>query len=96
LGFREVKALAIQKIREGKIEHVPREFDKNEYAQGLLSDDQVIAMIQSCRGDRYEVQPHHAIKSVPVHILKPLGKYDGYYVKFYFLEPDVWFLSVHK
>jgi hypothetical protein len=96
LGFKEEKARAIQKILEGKVYHVPREFDKNEYAQGLLSDEQVIAIIKSCKGDRYEMLPHHAIKSVAVHILKPAGKYDGYYVKFYFLEPDVCFISVHR
>jgi hypothetical protein len=96
LGLKEVKALAINKIREGKVNHITREFGKNKYAEGFLSDDQVIAMIQSCRGDRYEAKPHHAIRSVLVHIMKPLGKYDGYYIKFYFLEPDVIFLSIHS
>lgn len=96
MGFNEVKATAIQKIKEGKISHDPREFSKNEYAQCLLTDEQVIFMIKNCRGDRYEKRPHHKDKRIPVHILKPAGKYDGYYVKFYFLEPDVCFMSVHR
>jgi hypothetical protein len=96
LGFKDIKARAIRKIQEGDIYHVPREYEKNEYAQGLLTDDQVIEMIKICRGNCYEAKPHHFVPNMDVHILKPQGKYCGYYVKFYFLEPDICFISVHK
>ena len=77
--------------------HVPREYGKNEYAQRLITDAQVIGMIECCKGDRdYETLPHHSIPRVDVHIFKPKGKYDGYYIKLYFLEPNVCFISVHK
>jgi hypothetical protein len=97
LGFKTVKELVIKRIQEGLIYHVPREYSKNEFAQGLVTDDQVIAMIVCCKGDHdYETLPHHAIPKIAVHIFKPKGKYDGYYIKLYFLEPNVCFISVHK
>ena len=96
LGFKETRQQAIDRIRAGRIYHVPREYDKNEYAQGRLSDNDVIAMLQCCRGNRYEALPHHSILGLEVHIFKPVGKYDGYYIKLYFLEPDVCFISVHR
>jgi len=96
MGLREVKACAVQRIREGRIFHVPREYVKNEFAQGAVTAEQVIAMIESCRGDRYETRPHDSDRSVIVHIFRPRGRYDGYYVKCFFLDPDIWFISVHR
>jgi len=96
LGIKEIRQQAIEKIHEGKVYHVPREYGKNEYAKGLLSDNDVVAMLKCCRGDRYESSPHQSIPGVEVHIFKPGGKYDGYYIKLYFFEPGIWFISVHK
>jgi len=94
LGFNEIKKQAIQCILADNVQHEARESSKNLYASGYLSDEVVIKIIESCRGDCYEKNRHHFL-NVDVHILKPKGKYDGYYVKFYFIEPDVWFISVH-
>jgi hypothetical protein len=97
VGFKNIKELVVKRIQEGLIYHVPRQYDKNEYALGLVTDEKVISMIQCCRGDRdYETLPHHAIPKIDVHIFKPKGKYDGYYIKLYFLDPNVCFISVHK
>jgi len=72
-----------------------RDASKNLYAEGFLSNEDVVAIINSCRGNDYEKRKHHISSLGDVHILKPKGKYDGYYIKFYFIEPDVWFISVH-
>ena len=96
MGFKEIRQQAIEKISSGRVYHVSREYDKNEYAQGRLTDGDVISMLKCCRGDRYESSPHHSLSGIEVHIFKPGGKYDGYYIKLYFVEPDIWFISVHK
>ena len=95
LGFKDIKKLAIQKIKEGSIQHEPREFGKNFYAQGEITDEEVIEIFKNCKGDQYSTDKHHLIKSISVHVIKAIGKYDGLYVKFYFIEPDIWFISVH-
>ncbi len=94
MGFNEVKQKAVQCILSNNVQHEIRECSKNLYATGELSDEEVIKIIQSCRGDCYEKQLHHLL-AIDVHIMKPKGKYDGLYVKFYFIEPDIWFISVH-
>ena len=95
LGFRDIKKQIIECIKTGKVQHEIREAEKNLYAHGDLSDEEVINIIKNCRGDNYEKRKHHISSLGDVHILKPKGKYDGYYIKFYFIEPDVWFISVH-
>jgi hypothetical protein len=94
MGFNAIKEQAINCILLNNVQHEFRDSSKNLYANGDISDDEVVKIIQSCHGDCYEKQRHH-FYNLDIHILKPKGKYDGYYVKFYFLEPDVWFISVH-
>ena len=36
--------------------------------------------------------PHDMVKTVDVHILRK----DGWYIKFYFLDPKTIFISVHR
>lgn len=94
MSFNKVKQKVIKCILSNNVQHETRECSKNLYATGELSDEDVIKIIQSCQGDCYEKQRHHFL-DVDVHIMKPKGKYDGLYVKFYFIEPDAWFISVH-
>lgn len=82
-------------IKNGSIQHEPREYEKNLYAQGEITDEDVIEIIKNSRGNQYWKSKHHFDKTIDVHIIKAIGKYDGYYVKFYFIEPDIWFISVH-
>jgi hypothetical protein len=35
-------------------------------------------------------------RTVEVHTLKPTGKYDGWYIKFYFVADGSMFISVHQ
>ena len=82
MGFKEVKETVIQCIRCGCVQHEERESWKNLYASGDLSDEEVIKIIEYCRGDCYQRSRHHFF-NVDIHLLKPKGKYDGYYIKFY-------------
>ena len=36
--------------------------------------------------------PHHTIATATIHVLKR----DGWYIKFYFIERDTIFISVHQ
>jgi len=94
MGFNEIKQKVIKCIQMNLVQHETRTNSKNLYASGELSDEDVIDILKSCRGDCYEKQRHHFL-DVDIHIMKPKGRYDGLYVKFYLIEPDVWFVSVH-
>lgn len=97
LGFKEVKRKAIEKLLEGSILHEQRDLEKNLLASGKVSVEDVVDIIKTSRGSNYTTSPHHNTNvSVTVHIIKAVGKYDGFYVKFYFIEPDIWFISVHE
>jgi hypothetical protein len=94
LGFKEVKEKAIECIRNGHVRHVERDVGKNMFAAGAFTPEEIMQIIGSCRGDCYQTDKHHLLK-VDVHILKPRGKHDGLYIKFFFVEPDILFISVH-
>lgn len=95
MGFKEVKERAIQCIKWDHVRHVVRDLDKNLFAAEALSAEEMVRIIGSCGGDCYEIDKHHFLKT-DVHILKPRGKYDGLYIKFFFVEPDILFISVHQ
>jgi len=65
---------------------------KNLFAVGLVSEEALIKVIQACTGLQYFEKPHDFIKGLNVHIMK-IG---GWYIKFYFMEPDCVFISVHR
>ena len=95
MGFKEVKERAIECIKCDQVRHVERYLDKNLFASGAISPEEMIQIIGSCRGDCYETNKHHFLDT-DVHIFKPRGKYDGLYIKFFFVEPDILFISVHQ
>lgn len=94
MGFKEVKRKAIECIKNDHVRHVARGVEKNLFASGELTSAEVINIIGSCQGDCYETDKHHFL-DIEVHILRPRGKYDGFYIKFFFVEPDILFISVH-
>lgn len=104
MGFKETRQRAIQAIRNGKIQHEARDEieEKNLLLVGDVTTDQVISLLNACRGNQYSSSPHHLVPEVEVHIFKPEAKLDSitekepWYIKVYFLEPDIWFISVHK
>ncbi|CAM3886444.1 hypothetical protein [Rheinheimera salexigens] len=98
MGFREVKSKVLTYLTQGSYDHEVRgKIDvKNLFQCGLITDEQVIGLIKQCRGSEYEVSPHHSAPSIDVHVLKPVKNGKRWYIKFYFLEPDVVFISVHE
>ncbi len=102
MGFKEIRRLAIQAVQQGRVQHEARgEIDeKNLLLMGGVTTVQVVQLLSSCRGNQYSSSFHHLVPGIVVHIFKPevkLGlKRERWYVKFYVLEPDVWFISVHR
>jgi hypothetical protein len=98
VGFKEIRALVIGCLKSGSFEHEIRADieDKNMLFTGQVSPGDVIDMILACRGNDHQASPHDFRPSIMVHVLKPKGKYLGWYIKFYCIEPGTFFISVHK
>ncbi|MBK5915572.1 hypothetical protein [Rhodocyclus purpureus] len=93
MGFSDAKRRVLEALATGAYQHeARRDIDvKNRFQTGEITADQVAALIRKCNGNDHKMSPHHSLKSVAVHVLTK----DGWYIKFYFLEPDTWFISVH-
>jgi len=94
VGYRTAKRNILKALKEGNFQHESRgDIDvKNLLAMGKVSAKEVAALIAASDGTMHVQSPHHIVKEVVVHIIKV----NGWYIKFYFLEPDAWFISVHK
>lgn len=94
LGFKKAKGLVLECIDEGRVNHVIRDHIdvKNLLFTGQVSEADIRAVIARSSGRNYESREHHQVKGLEVHILKA----NGWYIKWYFLEPDSWFISVHE
>jgi len=94
VGYRTAKRNILKALKEGNFQHESRgDIDvKNLLAMGKVSAKEVAALIAASDGAMHVQSPHHIVKEVVVHIIKV----NGWYIKFYFLEPDAWFISVHK
>jgi hypothetical protein len=94
IGFKEAKRRAIEALRDKTYQIAERrEIEtKNLLYDSFVSEEDVIKVISKCRGQDHEMRPHDMVKTVDVHILRK----DGWYIKFYFLDPDTFFLSVHR
>lgn len=94
MGFHTVKKRLLEALRAGTFMHEARHAisSKNLLLMGEVTVSQVIHLVNKCTGLDHQSAPHHFLKNIEIHILKK----DGWYIKFYILEPDVWFISVHQ
>ncbi len=94
MGWRITKAKVIRALREGTYLDEGRNDigEKNLLASHDLSPDDVRRIIEKCNGKDYESSPHHRDSSIEVHIIRR----SGWYIKFYFVDPDTVFISVHR
>lgn len=84
----------IRALSEGRFLHEARDQieTKNLLLMGQVTTEELLAVVRRCAGQHHSRSPHHAEPSVDVHILRR----DGWYVKFYFVDPDTIFISVHR
>lgn len=95
MGFKEVKHTVIKALAEGTFSHEPRAGsidEKNKLATGEVTPEFVAGLIKRSKGADYSCSPHHKAPAIEVHVIEK----NDWYVKFYFLEPDTVFISVHR
>jgi len=59
---------------------------------GQITIREVIELINRTKGKDFEISAHHFIKDLDVYIFKPVG----WYIKCYIIEPNLYFISVHR
>jgi hypothetical protein len=103
MTFTWARAEAIRAIEEGRVQHEARDAvdEKNLLLTGDVTPEQVVRLLKACRGPQYTCSPHHLVPDIEVHVFKPEARNEPaaakkrWYIKLYFLEPEVWFISVH-
>ena len=97
MGFKKAKQQVIECLKSGHFEHEARDRIevKNRLATGAVTVEEVIAAIGRSRGDSYSSSPHHFDASIEVHIIKTTHLGTGWYIKWYFVDPNSVFISVH-
>ncbi len=98
MNFTEVKNQLVSCIESGSYDHeIRKNIDvKNLFQCGQMTDDYVIALIKKTRGNEHTVSPHHKAPEIDVHVFTPFKNGKRWYIKFYFIEPDAVFISVHE
>lgn len=93
VGFKDVRRAVIAALRSGRYQHVARDaIDvKNLLATGQVDVGEIVDVIRRCDGTHYRCSPHHQIRDIDCHVIR----IEGWYIKFYFLDPNTVFISVH-
>ncbi len=97
MGFNGVKRQVLECLSNGNVLHQERqEIDvKNRLAVGQITLDEVASVIGRAKGSDHSVSPHHQVKDIAVHIVKTWHGGQRWYIKWYFVEPNSVFISVH-
>lgn len=97
MGFSDIKKKVVDCVKAGKAQSTPRndKGEKNLFLTGEKSADDVVSMLNKTNGTQYTSMPHDKIADIEVHVFKPLIGDEEWYIKFYFLDPDCIFISVH-
>lgn len=104
MGYNDQKRYVLAAIKQGSIQHATRgtahsngTLDvKNLLATGAVSAELVADIIKASSGRDYRCQPHDQIKGIDVHIITKQHAGLNWYIKWYVIEPDVYFISVHN
>lgn len=98
MGLKDTRSKAIECLKMGRVQAAERPDinEKNLLKTGLITSDFVIKLLNSTRGEQYKTQPHKDDSGVLVHYFEPTVAGEDWHIKLYFLDPDCWFISVHK
>ncbi|WP_440905324.1 hypothetical protein ACMZOO_03030 [Catenovulum sp. SX2] len=98
MGFKDAKAQVLSCLESGNILHEARgDIDiKNLLSTGQISIEDVTNILKRARGNQYECSSHHVINTIDVHIIKTNHQGKHWYIKWYFVEPNSVFISVHN
>lgn len=88
----------IAALREGRYRHEGRTalVEKNLLAVGDVTVEEVILLLQRCRGDQHTTGRHHFDREAVVHEFRPVLSGRRWYVKAYFRGEIAWIISVHE
>ena len=97
MGFKDVKNQVLACLAAGNIQHEQRRLIdvKNLLVTGQISEGEVSEVIARAKGNEYKLSKHHVIPTIDVHLLKTHYQGQNWYIKWYFIEPDSVFISVH-
>lgn len=97
MGFKEQKKLVIQSLSDGNYVHESRtNIDtKNLLLTGEVTEEELIKVLKKSKGTDFECSPHHTAKGIEVNIIKVTQSGIRWYIKWYIIEPDLVFISVH-
>lgn len=94
MGFKDAKAALISALKTGNYQHQSRANinTKNLLFTGVVTAAQVLSIIGRCNGSHHTTSKHHSINAIDIHVIE----IEGWYVKFYVINPNVMFISVHQ
>lgn len=95
MGFKEAKRRLIAALITGAYQHESDRSDidtKNLLLTGKVTATEICDVMKRSQGRNHSSSPHHHVPGVEVHVITR----DGWYVKFYFVDPDTIFISVHQ
>lgn len=94
ITFAIVQKKVVTALRNGSFSAVARNNInvKNLLLTGAVTVPALIQILSGCSSENWSHSPHHDDPLVTVHVLTPVG----WYVKFYFVDPDTVFISVHR
>ena len=98
MGLKETRSKAIKCLEEGsaQAEERPDIEEKNLLKTGVVSAEEVITLLKYTRGDQYRTQAHGVIEGITIHIFEPEKEQVRWHIKLYFIDPNCFFISVHK
>jgi hypothetical protein len=98
MGMKDAKQRVVQSLKDGRVQAVERSDirEKNLLKTGVVSPVEVSKIISSTKGADYRSELHKDVAEIMVHIFEPSYKGDSWHIKCYFIDPDCWFISVHK
>jgi len=97
MGFKDIKHQVLECLKSGNVLHEQRNDIniKNLLATGQISIEKVTEIISRTRGNEYECSKHHVVKNLEVHIIKTNHQGKPWYIKWYYVEPNSVFISIH-
>ncbi|PKG97190.1 hypothetical protein [Paraglaciecola sp. MB-3u-78] len=97
MGFKDVKRQLVDCLKSGNIVHEQRDNInlKNLLATGQISVDLVTDIVSQTRGNEHRESPHYFDSTVDVHVIKTSFQGKNWYIKWYLIEPNSVFISVH-
>jgi len=98
IGFRKARQRLCEALRNPRtIVHEPRtdQAKKNLLANGVVTCAEVLAVARAANGTDYKEDAHDQDASIVVHIIRRAHQGIDWYIKWYCIEPNVTFISVH-